>query len=42
MATFYIKNIPPESSTELNLVHPEIYYGEETNDYVIVNTKLGV
>jgi uncharacterized membrane protein (UPF0182 family) len=40
LPTFYIKNIPPESSIEsLTLVHPEIYYGEETNDYVIVNTK---
>lgn len=40
LPTFLIKNIPPESLTDsLTITRPEIYYGEETNDYVIVNTK---
>ncbi len=34
-----IKNIPPKSSTDLKVTRPEIYYGESTNNYVIVNTK---
>lgn len=33
-------NIPPETDiTELKIKRPEIYFGELTNDYVIVNTK---
>lgn len=33
-------NIPPETSVEeLKIKRPEIYFGELTNDYVIVNTK---
>lgn len=33
-------NIPPETSVqELKIERPEIYFGELTNDYVIVNTK---
>ena len=33
-------NIPPETSVvELGIERPEIYFGELTNDYVIVNTK---
>ena len=32
--------MPPKSEFEqLNITRPEIYYGEKTNDYVIVNTK---
>lgn len=34
-----VKNIPPESSaSELEIEYPEIYFGELTNDYIIVNT----
>ncbi len=33
-----IKNIPPESSFDLEITRPGIYYGELTNDYVIVGT----
>jgi len=37
---FLIKNIPPESTVEgFTFSQPEIYFGEETNDYVIVNAK---
>ena len=33
-------NIPPETNIpELKIKRPEIYFGELTNDYVIVNTK---
>ncbi len=35
-----VKNIPPESSVEgFNVERPEVYFGELTNDYIIVNTK---
>ncbi len=35
-----VGNIPPETKmNELDLKRPEIYFGELTNDYVIVNTK---
>lgn len=36
---FYIKDVPPQFSTELTINRPEIYFGEKTDDYVIVNTK---
>ncbi len=35
-----VENIPPVSEQEeLEITRPEIYFGELTNDYVIVNTK---
>lgn len=34
-----VKNIPPESEAkDTDITQPEIYFGELTNDYVIVNT----
>ncbi len=36
---FFIKNIPPVSSTSIVVKRPEIYYGELPNDYVFVKTK---
>lgn len=34
-----VKNIPPESSIkEIQIDRPEIYFGELSNDYVLVNT----
>lgn len=33
---FIVKDIPPKGSIQIN--RPEIYFGELTNDYVIVNT----
>ncbi|MBU1955247.1 MAG: UPF0182 family protein [Candidatus Margulisbacteria bacterium] len=36
---FWIKNIPPKSTVGINVTRPEIYYGEESNDYCFVNTK---
>lgn len=36
----WIKDLPPTSVTdELTITRPEIYFGELTNDYVLVNTK---
>lgn len=36
---FFIKDIPPRSSTDLVVKRPEIYFGERTDSYVIVNTN---
>lgn len=36
---FLIKNIPPESETDLNITEPRIYYGEQTNNYVVANNQ---
>ncbi|MBU3182208.1 UPF0182 family protein [Clostridium psychrophilum] len=38
---FVIKNIPLENKTSIKLNNPRIYFGESTNDYSIVNTKIG-
>ncbi|MDR7417827.1 MAG: UPF0182 family protein [Armatimonadota bacterium] len=40
MPEFYIHNFPPESSAGIAVTRPEIYYGELTNNYVIVNTNV--
>jgi uncharacterized membrane protein (UPF0182 family) len=38
--TLQIKDIPPTSDFErFQIESPEIYYGEKTNDYIIVNTN---
>ncbi|MBO8128012.1 MAG: UPF0182 family protein [Peptococcaceae bacterium] len=36
---FFFKDIPPRTDTDLKLERNEIYYGESTDQYVIVNTK---
>ncbi len=36
---FFIKDIPPVSSESIRITRPEIYFGENSNDFVIVNTK---
>jgi len=33
-----VKNIPPTTDTDFIINMPEIYFGEKTNEYVIVNT----
>src|SRR6185437_11537787 len=38
---FIINNIPVENKTSLKLNEPRIYFGEGTNDYSIVDTKIG-
>lgn len=32
------QNIPPTTDTDLKIVNPEIYFGELTNDYIIIGT----
>lgn len=39
MPQFYFMDVPPVTTTDLKLERPEIYYGELTNDYVILDTK---
>ncbi|MBW1722705.1 MAG: UPF0182 family protein [Deltaproteobacteria bacterium] len=34
-----IKDLPPEGVPELEITRPEIYFGERTDEYVLVNTK---
>ena len=36
---FYLKDLPTKSSIPLEVTRPEIYFGEKTLDYIIVNTK---
>lgn len=36
---FYIKDIPPQAATNVKVTRPELYFGEKTDNYVIVNTK---
>jgi len=33
---FFIKDIPPVATTTVQIKRPEIYYGEQSNDYVFV------
>lgn len=35
----YIKDIPPQSAVNIKIDNPAIYYGEKTENYVIVNNK---
>lgn len=37
---FYIKDIPAASLADIKVTRPEIYFGELSNDYVIVKTKV--
>ncbi|MEM9214252.1 MAG: UPF0182 family protein [Cyanobacteria bacterium P01_F01_bin.150] len=34
LPNFFIKDIPPVSSVDLDVTQPSIYYGEETDDYI--------
>jgi len=36
--TFLVSNIPPTGPTELNITQPEIYFGEQKTDWIIVHT----
>ncbi len=40
MPEFVIKNIPPQSEVPLQIKQPQIYYGEEMNEYVIAHTTM--
>lgn len=35
---YYIKDVPPKSNVDIQVERPQIYYGETTNDYAIVDT----
>ena len=35
---FIIQDIPPRASAAIDITQPEIYYGEETNEFTIVHT----
>jgi uncharacterized protein len=37
---FFIKDIPPVSLADIKVTRPEIYFGELSNEYVIVGTKV--
>lgn len=37
---FFIKDIPAVSLADIKVTRPEIYYGELSNDYVIVKTRV--
>lgn len=37
---FIVKDIPPESSTDLKVVQPAVYFGELTSGYVVVDTDI--
>ncbi len=39
LPNLWIKDLPPQSSVDLEITRPEIYYGETTTDYVFVNTN---
>ena len=39
LPVLFIKNIPPESSVNLEITEPSIYFGEFSNDYVFVGTR---
>lgn len=39
MPAFYLQDIPPRPSADVSVTRPEIYFGELTNHYIVVNTK---
>ncbi len=39
LPTFLVADIPPRSPADMRLDRPEIYFGELTGDWVIVNTR---
>jgi hypothetical protein len=34
----FVQDIPPSTTIDLDVSRPEVYYGERTNDYVVVRT----
>jgi hypothetical protein len=40
MPDFFIKNFPPDSPVGIAVTRPEIYYGELTNNFAVVNTNV--
>ena len=40
MPDFFIKDIPPTSVPDLSITRPQIYFGEFTHHYAVVNTRV--
>lgn len=40
LPVFWVKNIPPESSVPITLLHSRIYFGDQPSPYAIVNTTI--
>ena len=38
LPVLFIRDLPPQGPTDLNIEQPSIYFGELSNDYVLVNT----
>ena len=38
--SLFIKDIPPQSTIDMTVERPEIYYGELTNQYIVVNSDV--
>ncbi len=39
LPVLFIKDLPPQSSVDLTITEPSIYFGEQSNDHVFVKTK---
>ena len=39
LPVLFVKNIPPQSSVDLEISEPSLYFGEMSNDHVFVNTR---
>jgi uncharacterized membrane protein (UPF0182 family) len=39
LPTLFIRNLPPESTVDLPVTQPSLYFGELSNDHVFVKTK---
>jgi uncharacterized membrane protein (UPF0182 family) len=39
LPTFFVKDIPPVSTVDVRIDRPEIYFGEDMRDYIIVKTR---
>ena len=39
LPVLFIKNLPPESTVDLKVTEPSLYYGEISNDHVFVKTN---
>lgn len=39
LPVLFVKDLPPASTVALNVTRPQIYFGELTNEYVVVGTR---
>jgi uncharacterized membrane protein (UPF0182 family) len=39
LPVLFVRDLPPQTTVDLNIDEPSIYFGELTNDYVIVRTE---